>query len=75
MNRLEGSIAHAVSQIKERFGEYEPLSCENPESYISQHKNYIKELDERTQRIKEEIAGQAKALKNIIYVKKTLREL
>ena len=25
MNRLEGSIAHAVSQIKERFGEYEPL--------------------------------------------------
>lgn len=75
MNRLEGSIAHAVSQIKERFGEYEPLSCENPESYISQHKNYIKELDERTQRIKAEIAGQAKALKKYYICEKDLERI
>lgn len=30
LNRLEGSIAHAKSQIEEKYGRYEEFECDNP---------------------------------------------
>ncbi|MDO5381498.1 MAG: hypothetical protein Q4F06_02080 [Eubacteriales bacterium] len=45
-NRLEGSIAHGINQIEEKYGEYREFDCDNPESFIEQHKVLIKKLEE-----------------------------
>lgn len=43
-NRLDGSIAHGIHQIEEKYGSYEPIKCENSEHFMSKHKALIVRL-------------------------------
>lgn len=45
LNRLEGSVAYAVSQIEERFGVYEEFECNNPDEFIKNNMVVIQELE------------------------------
>ncbi|MDO5401891.1 MAG: hypothetical protein Q4F11_00485 [Eubacteriales bacterium] len=46
LNRLEGSIAHGINQLEQRYGSYEPFPCDNPESFVKQHKELVKKLED-----------------------------
>jgi hypothetical protein len=61
MNRLAGSIEHGIGKIKENYGEYEKISCANPEEYIRQHKN---QADSIAENIKSVRAHSQKLTKN-----------
>ncbi|MGN0318244.1 MAG: hypothetical protein ACI4E1_09980 [Lachnospira sp.] len=45
-NRLEGSVAHGINQINEKYGEFKEFECDNPETFMEQHKSLIKKLDD-----------------------------
>lgn len=64
MNRLEGSIAHGINQLEEKFGAYEPFSCDNPEIFMKQHKELVKRLAANIKNQESAIKSQTEANKN-----------
>ncbi len=58
LNRIEGSVSYAVSQIEERFGVYEEFECDNPDDYVNNNIIIVNSLEKK---LKEE-AGAGKKL-------------
>lgn len=52
-NRLDGSIAHGIHQIEERYGEFEAFACDNPTSFIKQHKALMEKINENKKKLRE----------------------
>ena len=64
MNRLEGSIAHGINQLEEKFGAFEPFPCDNPESFMKQHKELVKKLSANLKNQESAMKAQAAVHKN-----------
>lgn len=75
MNRLEGSIAHGINQIEERYGAFEPFDCENPENFMRQHKELIKKLGNNIKEVQAKHKLGVKNLKDIYVVEKDLERI
>ena len=60
LNRLEGSVSYAISQIEERYGTYEEFECDDPDSYVKNNTVITRELEDG---IKKETAA-GKKLEN-----------
>lgn len=44
INRIEGSISHAVSQLEAMYGAYEPFECDNIQEYVAAHQKQLEKL-------------------------------
>ena len=75
MNRLEGSIAHGIRQIEEKFGEFETFECDNIDNYIDQHKEYIKELNIKASDIKKKLKLAEKQTRKLSVIEKDLERI
>lgn len=75
MNRLEGSIAHGINQIKEKYSAFEPFECENPENFVRQHKELIKKLGANIKEVQAKHQLGVKNLKDIYVVEKDLERI
>jgi hypothetical protein len=75
MNRLAGSIEHGIGKIKENYGEYEKVSCANPEEYIRQHKNQADSIAENIKSVKGALAKIDKEQKDIYVWDKDLERI
>lgn len=75
MNRLDGSIAHAMHQLEEKYGEVQLFKCENPENFISQHKELVKKLAANIKDVLLERQQQQKKLKDIYIIEKDLERI
>lgn len=75
MNRLEGSIAHGINQIKDKYGAYEPFECDNPENFIKQHREHMKKISENIADTESRCAKTAKYLKDMYVIKKDLERI
>jgi chromosome segregation ATPase len=75
MNRLAGSIEHGIGKIKENYGEYEKITCANPEEYIRQHKNQADSIAENIKNVKAELAKIDKEQKDIYVWDKDLERI
>lgn len=60
LNRLEGSVSYAISQIEERYGTYEEFECDDPDGYVKNNTVITRELEDY---IKKEAAA-GKKLEN-----------
>lgn len=60
LNRLEGSVSYAISQIEERYGTYEEFECDDPDGYVKNNTAITRELEDS---IKKEAAA-GKKLEN-----------
>lgn len=60
LNRLEGSVSYAISQIEERYGTYEEFECDDPDVYVKNNTVITRELEDG---IKKEAAA-GKKLEN-----------
>ena len=60
LNRLDGSVSYAISQIEERYGTYEEFECDDPDSYVKNNTVITRELEDG---IKKEAAA-GKKLEN-----------
>ena len=60
LNRLEGSVSYAISQIEERYGTYEEFECDDPDGYVKNNTVITRELEDG---IKKEAAA-GKKLEN-----------
>lgn len=75
MNRLEGSIAHGIHQIEERYGSFEPFACENPETFMEQHKELVKKLHVSAKEVQGKLSDLAKGLKELYVMHKDLERI
>ncbi len=75
MNRLEGSIAHGINQIEEKYGAYEPFECDNPENFMKQHKELVKKLASNIKDNEAKLQKAAKVLKDMYVVEKDLERI
>lgn len=50
-NRLDGSIAHGIHQIEQKYGSYEEFKCANPSAFKEQHKALISKMAENGRRL------------------------
>ena len=60
LNRLEGSVSYAISQIEERYGTYEEFECDDSDGYVKNNTVITRELEDD---IKKEAAS-GKKLEN-----------
>ena len=75
MNRLEGSIEHGIGKIREEYGEYEKVTCDNPESYIRQHKAQAEAIETEIKAVKSELGRIDKEQKDIYVWNKDLERI
>ena len=75
MNRLEGSIEHGIGKIREEYGEYEKVTCDNPESYIRQHKAQAEAIETEIKTVKSELGRIDKEQKDIYVWNKDLERI
>ena len=75
MNRLGGSIAHGMHQLEEKYGEVQLFKCENPENFVSQHKELVKKLAANIKDVLLERQQQQKKLKDIYIIEKDLERI
>ena len=75
MNRLEGSIAHGINQIEEKYGAYEPFPCDNPENFMKQHKELVKKLGANIKETEGKYQSAAKSLKDMLVYEKDLERI
>ena len=47
---IEGSIAHAKSQIEEKYGRYEEFECDNPEKFADDMSVAVAELEKNIEK-------------------------
>lgn len=74
-NRLEGSIEHGISKIKENYGEYEKVECDNPDIFITKHKNQAQSIDADIKNLKKQSEALAKEQKDIYVWNKDLERI
>lgn len=75
MNRLDGSIEHGIGKIREEYGEYEKVTCDNPESYIRQHKAQAEAIETEIKTVKSELGRIDKEQKDIYVWNKDLERI
>ena len=74
-NRLEGSISHGIHQVEEKFGEFKTFTCENPESFMEQHKQLILKLKSNLKNMDQRIAAAQKEAKNVFVMEKDIERI
>ena len=74
-NRLDGSIAHGINHIQEKYGEFRPFDCKDPDGYIKQHKDLIAKLRSDVKLKEKEIKDVENQLKEILVYEKDLRRI
>ena len=52
LNRLEGSVSYAISQIEERYGTYEEFECDDPDGYVKNNTVITRELEDGIETVK-----------------------
>ncbi len=62
MNRMEGSLSHAVHSIEEKYGSYEAFECNNPTSYINEHSGVVKSMKAQIKELTLQINNRDKKL-------------
>lgn len=75
LNRLEGSVSYAISQIEERYGTYEEFECDDPDGYVKNNTVITRELEDG---IKKEVAAGKKfenELKDIQVCRKDIERI
>ena len=75
LNRLEGSIAHGINQIETKFGEYREFECDNPDTFIEQHKALIKKLEDNIRLQEKKKKEVADSLKDLLVCRKDLERI
>ncbi len=75
LNRLEGSITYAVSQIEERYGAYEEFECDNPQAYIKSNTLIVQELEKNIRKEAESKKKLEKELKDIDVCRKDIERI
>ena len=50
-NRLDGSIAHGIYQIEEKYGSYEEFECANTAAFKEQHTALVAKLKENREKL------------------------
>lgn len=75
MNRLEGSIAHGIHQIEEKYGAFEPFDCEQPERFIRQHRELLQRLGGSLCSVQQKIQQTEKTLKALSVIEKDLERI
>lgn len=50
-NRLDGSIAHGIHRIEEKYGSYEEFKCANPTAFKEQHKALIAKISDNHKKL------------------------
>lgn len=74
-NRLEGSVAHGINQINEKYGEYREFECDNPESFMEQHKQLIKRLSENIRTQEKNEKAMAASVRELEVTRKDLERI
>lgn len=74
-NRLEGSIEHGIGKIRETYGEYRKVECDNPDEYIRQHKNQAESIAENIKSVKAELVKLDREQKDIYVWNKDLERI
>lgn len=62
INRVEGSISHAVSQLEENYGSYEPFECEDIREFLNAEEISVKTLSQEIKKLEKESGEQNKQL-------------
>lgn len=75
LNRLEGSIAHAKSQIEEKYGRYEEFECDNPEKFADDMSVAVAELEKNIEKYAQLIKHMSDELKEIQLIRKDLERI
>ncbi len=75
MNRIEGSIEHAVRQIEDKYGCFRQVDCDNPAEFIRQHKELLFSLKEKTKELKNEIKAKNSMLRDAELTQKDLARI
>lgn len=74
-NRLDGSIAHGIHQIEEKYGIYEEFECANPDLFKAQHKTLIQKMDDNRKHLLEKAKLLQKELAQITVMHKDMERL
>lgn len=74
-NRLLGSISHGISRIEEKYGDYVPFECDNPDNFIKQHKQNVSELKKQAEEFKKQLKETDKNMQNLVICKKDLERI
>ncbi len=75
MNRLEGSIAHGIRQIEEKFGIFEEFACDNIDNFIIQHKEYINDLAKKIADAQKQQKVIEKEMRRLMVIEKDLERI
>lgn len=75
MNRIDGSIAHGTLQIEERYGYFEAFTCDNPHSFIEQHKILLKKLNDNVKSMEISMKTSENKLKEILIIERDLERI
>lgn len=75
LNRLEGSIAHAKSQIEEKYGRYEEFECDNPEKFADDMSVAVAELEKNIEKYAQLRKHMSDELKEIQLIRKDLERI
>lgn len=54
INRVEGSISHAIHLVEENYGTFEAFECDNVTEFITGQKQRVRELDDRVKALDKE---------------------
>lgn len=75
LNRIEGSIEHGIGKIRETFGEYSPVECDDAEAYVRQHKAEAASIAGQIKKVKASLDGLIKEQKDIYVWNKDLERI
>lgn len=75
LNRLLGSISHGIGQIKEKYGEFETFECNNPDSFIKQHKDEVVNLKNNMETLKNQELSAKKNVNELVICRKDLERI
>lgn len=56
INRVEGSISHAIRQLEENHGSYEPFECQDIREFLNTEENSVKAISQDIRKLEKEIA-------------------
>ncbi|MBE5964997.1 MAG: hypothetical protein E7252_08770 [Lachnospira sp.] len=75
MNRLEGSISHAINNYNEKYGEYEDVNLDNPKRYIEENTQLLKGIEAKLKEMSLAIKNIESAKAEAGIVKKDLERI
>lgn len=75
MNRLQGSIAHGIGQVEEKYGSFEMFDCDNPEQFIAQHRQLKERIAQDIAQMQKQAAQQAGQVRDFLVMEKDLTRI